>query len=116
MLIKRDDGAWESTHDGPMHTWFSLSYASYLVLPRSWIQEMPIEWQSRMVAFLNELNDTLDVHDPEGGYRITPLTRGGKFARHEWGDYRHGPIPPRHAPSGERSSSASRTEPAEDGE
>lgn len=39
-----------------VHTWFGLSYANYLVLPRSVLQSMPPEWQVRFVAMLDELN------------------------------------------------------------
>lgn len=39
-----------------IHTWFSLSYANYLVVPRSVLQSMPSEWQTRFVAMLGELD------------------------------------------------------------
>ncbi|MFF0597891.1 hypothetical protein [Streptomyces antibioticus] len=42
--------------DGPIHGWFSLSYCNYLVLHRTLMQSMPIEWQERMVACLEELH------------------------------------------------------------
>ncbi|MEG8275732.1 hypothetical protein [Streptomyces sp. AHA2] len=41
--------------DGPIHEWFSPSYSNYLVLHRSHLQSMPIEFQKRMVACLEEL-------------------------------------------------------------
>lgn len=41
--------------DGPVHTWFGLSYSNYQVLHRTLMQSMPIEWQTRMVACLEEL-------------------------------------------------------------
>ncbi|MFF9118328.1 hypothetical protein ACF09Y_22460 [Streptomyces massasporeus] len=46
-----------STHptDGPIHEWFSLSYCNYQVLHRTLMQSMPIDWQERMVACLEEL-------------------------------------------------------------
>lgn len=43
--------------------WFSLSYANYLVLPRSLLQSMPDEWQERFVTCLEQLN--LAFHDTE---------------------------------------------------
>lgn len=43
-------------HDA-IHTWFGLSYANYLVVPRTLLQSMPDEWQTRFVACLNELNE-----------------------------------------------------------
>lgn len=37
-----------------LETWWSLSYASWLTLPRVLMQAMPIEWQDRMATLLNE--------------------------------------------------------------
>jgi hypothetical protein len=37
--------------------WFGLSYASFLVLPRVLMQDMPTEWQERMAVLLNEYDD-----------------------------------------------------------
>ncbi|MEU3851763.1 hypothetical protein [Streptomyces sp. NPDC029554] len=58
-----------STHptDGPIHGWFSLSYSNYLVLHRTLLQSMPIEWQERMVACLEELREAYrHIEQPEG--------------------------------------------------
>lgn len=41
--------------DGPIHTWFGLSYSNYQVLPRTLMQSMPAEWQERMVGCLDEM-------------------------------------------------------------
>lgn len=43
--------------DGPIHGWFSLSYSNYQVLHRTCLQSMPIEFQERMVACLEELRE-----------------------------------------------------------
>lgn len=40
-----------------VHGWFGLSYANYSVLPRTLLQSMPDEWQSRFVACMRELQD-----------------------------------------------------------
>ena len=55
-----------SSHDthGPIHEWFSLTYCNYQVLPRTLMQSMPIEWQERMVACLNEMQDAFQ-HVPQ---------------------------------------------------
>jgi len=50
--------------DGPVHTWFGLSYTNYAVLPRTLMQSMPISWQDRMVACLEELTDAF-AHIPQ---------------------------------------------------
>jgi len=51
--------------DEPMDIslWFNLTYAAYLVLPRLWLETMPIEWQQKFVALLNEIPDTLEIDD-----------------------------------------------------
>ena len=40
--------------------WFSLSYASWLTLPRVLMHEMPDDWQKRMAELLAEWDDTWD--------------------------------------------------------
>lgn len=42
-----------------IHDWFELTYASYLILPRSIMQSMPHKWQVKMVALLEELDEKL---------------------------------------------------------
>lgn len=44
-----------SDHEA-IHEWFSLSYANYLVVPRSVLQSMPDEWQARFVECLEEMD------------------------------------------------------------
>ncbi|MEU6543936.1 hypothetical protein [Streptomyces sp. NPDC046859] len=52
--------------DGPIHTWFGLSYCNYQVLHRTLMQSMPIEWQERMVACLEELREAFEhIEQPE---------------------------------------------------
>lgn len=49
-----------------IHAYFSLSYANYLVLPRTFLQSMPDEWQARFVAMLGELDQAFaHVAQPE---------------------------------------------------
>lgn len=38
--------------------WFSLSYASWLTLPRVMMHEMPDDWQAKMAALMNEWDAT----------------------------------------------------------
>lgn len=38
-----------------IHGWFGLTYANYLVIPRSVLQSMPDEWQQRFVGCLEEM-------------------------------------------------------------
>lgn len=60
--------------DGPVHLWFSLSYCNYLVLPRTLMQSMPIEWQERMTACLDEMYDAFQ-HVPQAeAYKVEAAT------------------------------------------
>ena len=43
--------------------WFSLSYSSWLTLPRVMMHEMPDEWQDKMAALMEEWNETYDSHE-----------------------------------------------------
>lgn len=77
---------------GDMHSWFSLSYANYLVLPRSLIQEMPIGWQRRMVKLLEEVSETFDLSKAPGGlanYAVQVRGARGKFVEDPLAAYRH---------------------------
>jgi len=42
----------------PIHDWFEISYAHYLTIPRLVMESMPAEWQEKMVALLQEMDDT----------------------------------------------------------
>lgn len=45
--------------DDYIHNWFGLTYANYLVLPRSILQSMDAEWQKKMVDLLNEMEEKM---------------------------------------------------------
>lgn len=55
---------------GPVWNWFGLSYSSYLVLPRTLLCGMPEDWQERMVALLEEMQDTYDSSQIEDKYTV----------------------------------------------
>jgi hypothetical protein len=54
----------------PIHSWFELTYAQYLTIPRSILQSMPQEWQARFVKCLEELDETFDWRPTEGRYWV----------------------------------------------
>ncbi len=57
-----------------IHKHFGLSYSNYLVLHRTLMQSMPGDWQARMVACLDELNDAFaHVPQPEA-FRVEAAT------------------------------------------
>jgi hypothetical protein len=73
-------------------TWFNLTYASYLVLPRLWFESMPIEWQYKFTKLLNEVLETLEIDTNfEATYTVNH-TVNGKFAKDPYRDYRRGVI------------------------
>ena len=57
--------------------WFGFSYASFLVLPRVLMQDMPAEWQKRMAVLLNEYDEAFP-NQPNIGTRVQ-ATRDGKL-------------------------------------
>lgn len=77
-----------------VHSYFGLSYAHYLVLPRLALQTMPAEWQRRFVKCLGELCDAIDF-EPEGlEYHVQLRDKSTHkivaLARDPLNDYRHG--------------------------
>lgn len=76
--------------NGPVHTWFELSYCSYLVIPRLALQEMPVAWQRRLVDLLEE-GERLGMTTPSG-YHVTRRTESGRFRSDPWANYRRGTV------------------------
>lgn len=78
----------------PIHGWFSLSYASWLTVPRLVMQSMPSEWQAKMVALLDEMNETFDWCPEGADYRVMERCEDGKLRRPdlELCDYRRGSV------------------------
>lgn len=58
--------------DGPIHTHFGLSYASYEVVPRVLAQSMPHEWQARFVACMDELIEAFAHINGADCYDVKP--------------------------------------------
>lgn len=76
---------------GPITQFFSLSYASWLVLPRLTLQEMPLSWQARFVALLEEAEATGAFHYPVT--QVTVIGENGKFRNADhWNNYRRGSL------------------------
>lgn len=89
---RADPVEWEA-----IHGWFNLTYANYLVLPRSVLQSMPPEWQSSFVALLKELEAAYGgLEWPD--YSVN-ARRGGRFVKDPIPHYNRGrtrvePCPP----------------------
>ncbi len=87
----------------PIHTWFELTYAQFLTVPRLVMQNMPLEWQEKMAALLDEMDETFDWRPKEGRYWVKLRDANGRFWHAPLEDYRHGscehlrikhPLPP----------------------
>ncbi len=62
--------------------WFSLSYASWLTLPRAMMHEMPDDWQARMAALLSEWDEAwTKVPDDVALDTCVSTKEGGRFKK-----------------------------------
>lgn len=72
---------------GTVHGMFSCSYANYLVLPRSVLQDAPVEWQKKFTDVMEELWDSADW--PNQKYTVTARDKRGRFAPDPLSNYRY---------------------------
>lgn len=73
-----------------IHEHFGLSYASYLVVPRSVLQSMPAEWQQKFVALLKEMGAAFGHVMDQVEYRVQSLNESGLFTEDPLRDYERG--------------------------
>jgi len=59
--------------DGPVHSFFGLTYSSYQVVPRVLAQSMPHEWQARFVACMEEMQQAFGYLG-DISYDVRPAT------------------------------------------
>ncbi len=81
MEQKKQDAIIED--DDPIHTWFELSYASYLVLPRSVLQSLPTTLQLQLVDALDAIEEHLYPASvpPYGTYSVNLRDKRGEFIK-----------------------------------
>lgn len=74
-----------------VHLYFELTYASYLVWPRSIMQSMPESWQKRFVELAREIEEAVDAAKlpPTPSYRVQALD-GSRFTRDHYANYDRG--------------------------
>lgn len=78
--------------DGAVHRYFELTYANFLVLPRTVMMDMPTEWQNKFVALLEELDDKTKWRDEMDDYSVRVyFYNNGKECDipEKFGNYRH---------------------------
>ena len=74
-----------------IHGYFGLSYANYLVMPRSVLQSMPDAWQEEFVKLLDQIPETIDeVIEPAGGYTVHARDEEGRFVEDPLSNYERG--------------------------
>jgi len=74
-----------------IHSYFGLSYANYLVLPRSVLQSMPNRWQKDFVELLHKIPEIIVADfEPKGGYRVQALDENKKFTKDPYSNYERG--------------------------
>lgn len=77
--------------DEPIHNYFGLSYAHYLVIPRVVLQSMPIWWQEQFVELLHQIPETIvDDTEPVGGYDVRTRDENGRFTEDPFSNYERG--------------------------
>lgn len=74
----------------PIHTWFGLTYSSYLVVPRTVMEQMPLDWQEKMTELLEFADEYFVPSLPSVTYRVTAIdTNTGKFIKDPLANYRY---------------------------
>lgn len=74
----------------PVHEWFELTYSSYLVLQRSIMQSMPVQWQTKMVALLEEAREACEgLKDLPSSFQVR-AKKDGKYVEDPYRDYQRG--------------------------
>lgn len=73
-----------------IHGWFELSYANYLVLPRSVLQSAPPEWQRKFVSLLEELEKMFGKVPEDGHYVVSLKDDHNHFIHDTFKDYQRG--------------------------
>lgn len=75
---------------GDVSLWFELTYASYLTIPRSILEDMPDEWQQRFYLLFAELNERYTSWPPSGQhYEVRLRNERGRYCSDALQAYRH---------------------------
>ena len=91
-LINTMNEATENSFDEPINDWFELSYAQYLTVPRLVMQSMPVSWQYKIAALLQEMDETFNWRPEQGRYWVQLRDDHGRFSQDPLWNYRHGNI------------------------
>lgn len=87
---KAADGTKVQFGDTPSGYYFGLSYASWLVIPRLSLQEMPLDWQAKFFRLLEEADEKHGLKVPDGLYVMRQGKRNRWVDNSHWNNYRRG--------------------------
>ena len=74
-----------------IHCWFGLTYAAYLVLPRSVLQSTPDKWQRKFVKLLEELEEMAEgLPDMPDNYTVQVRDKRGRYTHDPYANYDRG--------------------------
>jgi len=62
-----------------INCYFGLTYASWLTIPRVFLEQMPLEWQHEFVKLLDEYEDSFK-DQPDIGTRVQ-ITKDNKLVK-----------------------------------
>lgn len=80
--------------DGPIHEWFGLTYSNYMILHRTLLQCMPIDWQKRFIALIEEMDEAYRHFDRGSQQYWVRATEGRRFVEEKIPHYRRGWVQP----------------------
>lgn len=71
--------------------WFGLSHASFVILPRSMLHDMPDDWQERFAALLEEIDEEFPNGDGTDLVYYATAKSDGRYVRipERFRKYRH---------------------------
>lgn len=73
-----------------MDRFFGLSYASYLVIPRTVLQSAPLVLQDKIIGNIRELEVMFGDWDEGGFYTVRKKDSRGRFVKDKFRDYQKG--------------------------
>lgn len=89
LSLREGDPFWDLYEHEAIHTWFNLTYANYLVMPRSVLQSMPNPWQ-RLFALLLDQADQRFGGLPWPHYTVQARDGSGRFTKDPIPHYNRG--------------------------
>lgn len=81
-----------ATEQDAIHNWFELTYANYLVLPRSVLQSLPDDLQVKLVDALRAIEHHIAPASfpSRGTYKVYLKNDRGRFMHDPLADYQRG--------------------------